>query len=57
MSNIDDIHSYGLDEKNREVYLHSFIDSPTDEDQREGGVDYRSAILLEKNLIKFDKHI
>lgn len=54
MSSIDDIHSYGLDEKNREIYLHSFIDSPTDEDQGEGGVDYRSAILLEKNLRYLD---
>lgn len=42
---INAIHSYGLDTKNREIYLHSYI-----ADDNEGGVDYRSAILFEKNI-------
>ena len=40
------IHEYGLDVDNREVYLHSFIDSG----EEEGGVDYRVAINFEKNI-------
>jgi ATP-dependent protease ClpP protease subunit len=39
------IHSYGLDVKNREIYLHSYLG-----DEDEGGVDYRSAIVFEKNI-------
>lgn len=39
------IHNYGLDTKNREVYLHSCLDG-----ESEGGVDYRSAVIFEKNL-------
>jgi ATP-dependent protease ClpP protease subunit len=42
---INAIHSYGLDTKNREIYLHSYIG-----DEDEAGVDYRSAILFEKNI-------
>ena len=50
MSNITDIellalHSYGLDIKNRELFLHSYISEDI-----EPGVDYRSAILFEKNM-------
>jgi ATP-dependent protease ClpP protease subunit len=39
------IHSYGLDIKNREIYLHSYLG-----DEDESGVDYRSAIVFEKNI-------
>lgn len=40
------IHDYNIDIDNREIYLHSYI-SP---DNEESGVDYRSAIVFEKNL-------
>lgn len=43
---IHDIHTYNLDINNREIYLHSAIDGNIEE----GGVDYRSAIVFEKNL-------
>jgi ATP-dependent protease ClpP protease subunit len=44
-SELQAIHGYNIDPKNREIYLHSHI-----EGAEEGGVDYRSAINLEKNL-------
>jgi ATP-dependent protease ClpP protease subunit len=40
------IHQYGIDLKNRELFLHSYF-SDSDE---EPGVDYRVAINFEKNL-------
>ena len=40
-----DIHNYGIDIDNREIYLHSYFDG-----ENEDGVDYRSAITFEKNL-------
>jgi ATP-dependent protease ClpP protease subunit len=40
-----DIHNYGIDVDNREIYLHSYFDG-----ENEDGVDYRSAITFEKNL-------
>ena len=43
---INTIHEYGLDDENREIYLHSYIDS----NEEESGVDYRSAINLIKNI-------
>jgi ATP-dependent protease ClpP protease subunit len=43
---LSNIHEYGLDIDNREVYLHSFIDTGNEE----GGVDYRVAINFEKNI-------
>lgn len=39
------IHTYNIDLKNREVFLHSHLDT-----EEEGGVDYRSAIVFEKNI-------
>jgi ATP-dependent protease ClpP protease subunit len=39
------IHSYNIDLKNRELFLHSHIDN-----DEESGVDYRSAIFFEKNM-------
>jgi len=47
---ISDIHSYGLDVKNREIYLHSYI-SNTDEDP---GVDYKMAANFYKNIRLLD---
>jgi ATP-dependent protease ClpP protease subunit len=43
---IYDVHNYNLDVENREIYLHSYLDGGSDEN----GVDYRSAIIFEKNL-------
>lgn len=45
-NNLSDIHNHNIDIENREIYLHSHL---TDNDD-EGGVDYRSAIVFEKNL-------
>lgn len=43
---LENIHSYNIDIENREIYLHSYIVEESDE----VGVDYRSAIVFEKNL-------
>ena len=40
------IHDYNIDVANREIYLHSHFSADNDE----AGVDYRSAIVFEKNL-------
>lgn len=40
------IHDYNIDVERREIYLHSYISDENDEP----GVDYRSAIIFEKNL-------
>lgn len=45
MDDMQALHSYGLDIKNREIYLHSYI-----ADDEESGVDYRSSIIFEKNM-------
>lgn len=42
---IDNIHNYGLDVDNREIFVHSYIGESGEEN-----LDYRCAILLEKNL-------
>lgn len=42
---LNDIHTYNIDVENRELYLHSYLG-----DNDESGVDYRSAIIFEKNL-------
>jgi hypothetical protein len=44
-SELNEIHNFNIDIKNREVYLHSHIDGAD-----EGGVDYRSAVIFEKNI-------
>jgi ATP-dependent protease ClpP protease subunit len=44
-SEINDIHNFNIDIKNREIYLHSSLDGAD-----EGGVDYRSAVIFEKNI-------
>lgn len=43
---INNIHSYNLDVKNREIFLHSYVSDL----EEEPGVDYRSAITFEKNI-------
>jgi ATP-dependent protease ClpP protease subunit len=48
-TDISHIHNFGIDIQNREIYLHSHIDGLD-----EGGVDYRSAIIFEKNLRYLD---
>jgi ATP-dependent protease ClpP protease subunit len=45
-SELHSIHSYGLDLQYREIFLHSYM---SDADT-EPGVDYRSAVIFEKNL-------
>lgn len=44
-SDLYSIHTFGLDVKNRELYLHSSVD-----DEEETGVCYKTAVNLEKNL-------
>ena len=39
------LHHNNIDVKNREIFLHSYIDS-----EEESGVDYRSAVNFEKNI-------
>ena len=54
MSNVRDsigeIHNYGIDVKNREIYLHSAKDNGEDDP----GVDYRMAINFVKNIRHLD---
>lgn len=40
------IHNYGIDIENREIFLHSYFNESDDE----SGIDYRSAVNFEKNL-------
>lgn len=42
---LTNIHNYNIDIKNREIFLHSFLDG-----EEEGGVEYRSAVIFEKNI-------
>jgi ATP-dependent protease ClpP protease subunit len=44
-SDIYNLHTFNIDIKNREIFLHSHVDG-----EDEGGVDYRSAISFEKNI-------
>jgi ATP-dependent protease ClpP protease subunit len=43
---LQSIHSYNIDPKNREIFLHSYIS----EAESDPGTDYRSAIVFEKNM-------
>lgn len=45
-SDINDLHNFDIDVKNREVYLHSYIADT----EAEGGVDWRSSVVFEKNI-------
>jgi len=47
---ISDVHSYGLDVKNREIYLHGYVCN-SDEDP---GVEYRMATNFYKNIRLLD---
>jgi ATP-dependent protease ClpP protease subunit len=42
---LNDIHNFNINTKTREVFLHSCLDG-----DEEGGVDYRSAVVFEKNI-------
>jgi ATP-dependent protease ClpP protease subunit len=44
-SDIYNIHTFNLDIKNREIFLHSHIDT-----EDEAGVEYRVAVTFEKNI-------
>lgn len=45
-NSLPNIHDYNIDIENREIYLHShFADA-----ESESGVDYRSAVVFEKNI-------
>jgi len=46
-NDIHNIHTFSIDIKNREIFLHSYIDGDGD---NEGGVEYRVAVTFEKNL-------
>lgn len=45
-SKINEIHSYGLDESNKEIYLHGYFSN----EEEELGVEYRMACTFIKNL-------
>lgn len=43
---LQNLHNHNIDAKNREIFLHSYlVDSDTDP-----GVDYKSAVIFQKNL-------
>lgn len=44
-NSINDIHNYNIDIENREIYLHAPLDNI-----EESNLDYRSAVIFEKNL-------
>jgi ATP-dependent protease ClpP protease subunit len=44
-SDLSDIHYFNIDVQNREIYLHSSL-----ENEEEAGVNFKSAIIFEKNL-------
>ena len=46
-TSLENIHTYNVDPKNREIFLHSYI---TDGDEGDPGVDYRPAVYLQKNI-------
>lgn len=43
---LSNLHTYNIDIKNREIYLHSYIS----DSEEEPGVDYRTATTFQKNL-------
>ena len=44
---LHDMHTFCVNPHTREIFLHSYVDSETEE---EPGVEYRTAITLEKNI-------
>lgn len=49
-NSLANIHNYSIDPINREVYLHSYIGDY----ESDPGVDYRSAVVFEKNMRYLD---
>ena len=47
---INDIHSYGVNVKTREIYLNSYVSSNEDDP----GVDYRMSSQFIKNITQLD---
>ena len=47
MDHLQDIHSYGLNVKNREIFLHNFLGS---NDEANPGVEFRMASVFLKNI-------
>ena len=47
MDHLQDIHSYGLNVKNREIFLHNFLGS---NDEANPGVEFRMASAFLKNI-------
>lgn len=47
---VNDVHSYGLDVNNREIYVHSYYDLFWTDEEPEIGVDFRMSTLLSKNI-------
>jgi ATP-dependent protease ClpP protease subunit len=45
-SDISNIHIHNIDLKNREIFLHSYIS----DSEEEPGVDYRTAVIFQKNI-------
>ena len=43
--NIDQIHNFNIDIKNREIFLHSYLS-----DSAEEQIDYKCSVVFEKNL-------
>ena len=50
IDSISDIHSYGLDAKNREIYLHSYVAN----NEEDPGIDYKMAANFYKNIRLLD---
>lgn len=48
---VSDINSYGLDLKDREIYLHSYVSS----NEEDSGIDFRMASTFYKNIRILDK--
>lgn len=52
---IYNIHTFDIDEKNRELYLHPYIESSSEADEEYGSyVDFRCAVSFTKNLRYLD---
>lgn len=45
-TDLNNLHIYNIDTKNREIFLHSYMS----DSEEEPGVDYRAAITFQKNL-------
>ena len=45
-SELECLHTYNVDPKNREIFLHSYLS----ESETDPGTDYRAAVIFEKNM-------